>query len=1114
MKVKNSLGLSVDFLENGSVKCIEVNPIRISIRPATLFSRYGTNIYLRRRTNPIEFTALTGPESSSKFQITEDGYFAKGSWKGVNYLCSLRLSNKSLSWEWAVDLACDLEFQSEFDLIFLQDVGLKHINSGLVNEYYVSQYIERIILDDDRFGAVVCCRQNMIESAGNPWIMVACRNGALSASTDGMQFYGTSFRESGIPDALISETLGGEYAGESSIVAIQQIPFKLEKGKTHKSSFFATYLPDHPLATSRDDLERLNLMVSDFGIQAPEPKADKWKSPNRNLFNTSRFLKSDELSEADLNHYFGNERRHVEKNNGKILSFFGERNNHIILKSKEIKVDRPHAHILQAQTRLVPNQAIVSTNPYAYGVFNSHISQGNTNFNVLLSVCSSQFNLAVETGQRIFVKIENEFFLLGVPSAFEMGLNHCRWIYKLENRCFQVRTWTSINTPQVNIDFKVLQGEDADLLITHDFDPLNGWRISSSALKKEFKAKPKPGSLITTKFPNAQFRIIIHTKNTELKPCNESVLFRDTETSSDSLFILEVKRAKEFCMSFLGQVNNSVEKINIENPDKQFTSDIIKGHNLWGRLSQNLKILSVDNDMRAIGEILPWYASNALIHYLTPYGLEQFSGAAWGTRDVSQGPIELLLNLGKYNEAKEVLRIIFSNQHPEGGWPQWWMFDSYSHIRAHEAHGDIIYWCIIALSNYIKVTGDTSFLGEVLPYFRDNENSKLEKTPLSEHVDRLIKMIVDSFIPLTALVPYGGGDWNDSLQPVSKDLAQSMISSWTVEMNYQAFSQYQNVYELCGEADKASNLKAICEKIRNDFNKYLVKDSVVAGYGLVEKDGKISIMLHPSDITTGISYSVLPMERGILSGIFTKEQADYHQRIIEEKLKGPDGVRLMDRPLKYKGGIQHIFQRAESSTFFGREIGLMYVHEHIRYAELLAITGKSEAFIRALRQAIPVAYSEIVSSGDLRQANCYYSSSDVAFRNRYEADDRYDEIKTGNITLRGGWRVYSSGPGIYIGIIISRLFGFRVEYRNLIIDPVMPKSFDGLKVQMDFRGFPLSLTYFVKNKGFGPSRIVLNGKEIEFAREENKYRTGGSTISLNDFLSCLNSTENRIEIFI
>ena len=34
-----------------------------------------------------------------------------------------------------------------------------------------------------------------------------------------------------------------------------------------------------------------------------------------------------------------------------------------------------------------------------------------------------------------------------------------------------------------------------------------------------------------------------------------------------------------------------------------------------------------------------------MIHLTVPHGLEQFSGAAWGTRDVCQGPVEFLLAL-------------------------------------------------------------------------------------------------------------------------------------------------------------------------------------------------------------------------------------------------------------------------------------------------------------------------------------------------------------------------------------------------------------------------------------------------------------------------------------
>ena len=341
-----------------------------------------------------------------------------------------------------------------------------------------------------------------------------------------------------------------------------------------------------------------------------------------------------------------------------------------------------------------------------------------------------------------------------------------------------------------------------------------------------------------------------------------------------------------------------------------------------------------------------------------------------------------------------------------------------------------------------------------------------------------------------------------------------MISSWTVEMNYQAFTQYQKVYELVGNQTKANELMDICEKIKADFNNHLVRDGVIAGYGQVEKDKSISVLLHPSDKTTGIHYSILPMNRGIISGIFSKEQAVNHQELIEQHLKGPDGARLMDKPLKYQGGIQKIFQRAESSTFFGREIGLMYVHEHIRYAESLAIMGKADEFLKALRQAIPVEYSDIVPCGDIRQWNCYYSSSDVVFKSRYDADERYDEVKKGKLTVRGGWRVYSSGPGIYLGLVISRLLGLRIDYGNIIIDPVMPKSFNEFSAQLNFLGKSVDLVYKVKHRGYGPNKIHVNGECIPFALEENPYRDGGALIQKPFLLNHLNKVKNEIIVHL
>jgi cellobiose phosphorylase len=1113
MNIKNSTGLSLGILENGSIKHIEVAPIRISLKSATPFSKSGANLYLRKKTDPFAFKALLGPESNSVFAVKKDAFFVKGSWDGIDYECVLQLSKKSQSWIWSVNMINTSSQPLELDLFYVQDIGLKPITSSLINEYYVSQYLERLVFEDQKYGSVICCRQNMKESVGNPWLMMACKNTAIAGSVDGMQFYGKSYRETGIPEGLLSDTLGGNYAGESSVIVLQEKPFKLSGGDQHTSKFIATYLPDHPKASSDDDLKQLTCIFDEFGENALFPDQQDMFSPKKNIFNTSAFLPVEDLTNKELDEFFGKVRRHKEEVSGRMLSFFCGENNHVMLRAKEILVDRPHGHIMQAQAGFVPEENIVSTTSFAFGVFNSHISQGNTNFNVLLSVCTDQFNITPQSGQRIFVELNGTKYLLGIPSAFEIGLNHCRWIYKHGDLFLQVRTWTSKSAPRVNMDFNVIGGENVKLLITHDFDELNGWKITPGRTVGEYLALPDAGSMIYGKFPDAQFRILINSNLAIYKSYSDEVLYSDkSNQDNSSLFVLEVEQTSAFCLSFIGEVCTKTQADKIENPNEQFASDCREALSQWKHLSLNLSLGSEQDDASAISEILPWYGMNALTHFLTPYGLEQFSGAAWGTRDVSQGPIDLLLTMEKYDEAKQVLLTIFSNQNPDGGWPQWWMFDSYSNIRAGDSHGDVFYWVIIALSDYIKVTGDLKILDEILPFYNQNNSAVFEKKTVSEHMDRLIQMIVDSFIKGTSLVPFGGGDWNDSLQPVNEELAERMISSWTVEMNYQAFMQYRRVYEQTGNIVKSFELKQICDNIKADFNKYLIKDGIVAGYGLVEDDGSISVLLHPGDIKTGIHYSILPMNRGIISEIFTNEQAQSHQLIIDQNLKGPDGARLMDRPLKYKGGIQEIFQRAESSTFFGREIGLMYVHEHIRYAESHARIGNAEAFVKALRQAIPVAYRDIVPCGDIRQANCYYSSSDVTFKSRYEADKRYDEIKTGTITLKGGWRVYSSGPGIYVSMIVSRLLGLRLEFGNVIIDPVLPQSMNGLSASLDLLGHQVTLKYVIKEDSFSPKSILFNGIALAFEIAENKYRKGGAVIPADQFIAALNRKSNIMEI--
>jgi 1,2-beta-oligoglucan phosphorylase len=716
-------------------------------------------------------------------------------------------------------------------------------------------------------------------------------------------------------------------------------------------------------------------------------------------------------------------------------------------------VARRHGSLVRSGQEMLPDETILCATAWMHGVFGAQLTVGNTSFHKLFSVSRDPYNIMRASGLRMLMETKDGWRLLTVPSAFEMGLSDCRWVYQLGQRTVTVSATVCGDEPAMQWRVTVAGPKCRFLVFGHlvlgeqEFGPAG--RVELDSKRKRVTFRPDLDDRWGQQYPEALYRLVTSTPGRVEAIGADELLYADGKRRSGGYVAIRTKPTNEFVFAVVGSMTDSKHADALSSKYAKAVDEaamLKPADRFWRNLTRGVRIRSAKDseDALAMDTILPWLAHDGMIHLTAPHGLEQYTGGAWGTRDVCQGSIELLLTLEHDQPVKEILRILFAQQYEDSGdWPQWFMLEPYSVMQDKESHGDIIVWPLKALCDYIEATGDFAFLDERIAWRRtDNFEKTTHADPVTGHIDKLIETVRARFIPGTNLVRYGHGDWNDSLRPVDPTTSDWMTSAWTVVLFYEQLRRYAEILRRAKRApSQAKQLDALAAAVRKDFNTYLIRDGIVAGYGVFRPEGgEPYLLLHPSDKQTGLAYSLLPMTQSIIGGLFTQAQARKHSSLIRKHLLFSDGARLMDKPIVYHGGPETFFQRAESAAFFGREIGLMYTHSHLRYGEAMSDIGEFGALWEALLVANSIAVTGQLPNASLRQRNAYFSSSDAAFQDRYQASDEWVRVKANSIAVDGGWRIYSSGPGLYANMLIRHAFGLRRQFGKRIVTPGLRKS--------------------------------------------------------------------------
>ena len=852
------------------------------------------------------------------------------------------------------------------------------------------------------------------------------------------------------------------------------------------------------------------------------------------LLISSALLNGDPLPEDEFGQLGGGPIRQPEADQtGHLLSYFGNDACHVVSTRKELEVARSHGQILlSGNPDTDPSQPTMAATTYAGGVFASQVVLGNTNMNQLISVQKTGLGLLRSRGVRILVRVDGTWCLLGLPSAYIMDLGGSRWVYRLGDRTLTVSTIAHLDRAAIDIHLEA-DGPIRALLTISLEDPSAWLRKFAPAepargIGGSVSFTPASGSPAAERCPSLKYVI----SSPDARAGDDGPLFdpgAGVHTTDPAMVTFLSNGGHTLSVTIAGSMDGgAIEESSPAAASAASERELLHAHYL--AMTSFMQGLHVAGEGRfaEFNDLLPWLVQNALVHFLSPHGLEQYGGAAWGTRDVCQGPLELALTFGHTDLARTILLKVFAHQNPDGSLPQWFMFDQYADLYQHDSHGDIPVWPLLALAEYIEAGGRPDLLDEPVAFWRDDalrpsasvgpveakspvtHGSPSSDLPtVADHLARTLDYIQSHRVPDTDLFCYGEGDWDDTLQPAQESMKSQMASTWTIALLYQACCGLQPLLEAAGRTDLASRFAGEAGRIKADFADNFIFQGVLAGY-VNFVDGQPLPVIHPSDTRTGIRYRLIPMTRSIIAGLLTPDQEVDHERIIEGNLHYPDGVRLMDRPASFHDGVTRVFKRAEQAANVGREIGLMYTHAHVRYTEALGLLGRTRLGQELLRIS-PVGQFRRLTTSEPRQRNCYFASSDADFPDRYTAASQWSRLKEGSkdpIGVRGGWRIYSSGPGIYCRQVVQHLFGLQLRDGRVVFDPVLSQEDDGLEVTMTIFGQLRTIRYHVAggpvagpgdtgSEGTGSDRLRVeaDGRRLEGRILDLPYRKGGLEVT-------------------
>ncbi len=347
--------------------------------------------------------------------------------------------------------------------------------------------------------------------------------------------------------------------------------------------------------------------------------------------------------------------------------------------------------------------------------------------------------------------------------------------------------------------------------------------------------------------------------------------------------------------------------------------------------------------------------------------------------------------------------------------------DSREVEEAPKYYSDDHLWIVLAVTAYLKETGDLTFLDEVLPYYeKDREGQPLTSGTVLDHLRRAIEFTWQD-VGAHGLPLLGFADWNDTV-----NLRRGAESLFTANLFGRALLEMIELSQHLGDEESAARYKRYYETMKQRVNEHAWDGEWYVRY--FDADGTplgSHLNAHGQIYTNGQSWPVI-------SGFAPPDRARTALDAVYRRLNTPKGIKLSTPGYNgfdpAKGGITTYPPGA-------KENGGIFLHTNPWVIIAETMMGNGERAWEYYSQINPVAKNDRIDE---------YECEPYVFPQNILGDEhpQFGLARNSWLTGTASW-AYQAATRYILGI--------RPTYDGLLIDPCIPNRWEGFRVTREFR---------------------------------------------------------------